>query len=204
MNTCRSIALVAFAGAALLASGAAGAQYRYTGATGIILDAMSIGMPSDIPSTTSFPATASGFVGQIVDVRVSMYIVHPADQELRIILVSPGNAIQIPLVQNREDASGNVNNSVGATGADFGTGCADAARTMFDDAAMNQIPPSTAPYVGLFIPVFPYKLAAFDGLSANGSWQLQVTDYRNGNSGTLACWTLSIDSTDLIFRNGFD
>ena len=199
----RLLFLVASAGWILFAPGRALAQFRYDAGGGIIGDALS-GTPN-IPNTTFFPLAPSGFVGQIIDARVSLYVTHPADQELGIALVSPDN-VTVPLVQNRQDAGGSINNSVGAIGANFGTGCADSARTTFQDGVPEQITASTAPYVGTFIPVYPYKLGALDGKfgsQVNGSWSLEITDFRHSNSGILACWSLFLDSTDLIFRNGF-
>ncbi|MDR3388121.1 MAG: proprotein convertase P-domain-containing protein [Rudaea sp.] len=182
------------------------AQYVYTSSGGTITNAIS-SSPADIPSTTTFEMPATGFFGQIIDARVSLYITYAADQDLSIVLISP-SGVQVPLLQNRENAAGTVDNSVGATGADFGTGCGDSARTVFEDAASNEISTSTAPYVGLFKPVYPFEFAALDGESAsqaNGEWQLQITDFRNAApSGNLTCWSLFLDSTDLIFRDGFE
>jgi subtilisin-like proprotein convertase family protein len=191
---------------ALFASPSGHAQYVYTGGIGTIVSAIA-GSPADIPVTSTFDVSATGFFGQIVDTRVSLHLTYPADQDLSMVLISP-DGTQIPLLQNREDAAGNVNNSVGATGANFGTGCGDSVLTLFEDAASTQIPSSTAPYVGLFKPVFPYEFAALDGKSAgqvNGTWQLKITDFRtSASNGMLKCWSLFLDSTDLIFQNGFE
>ncbi len=191
---------------ALFASPAARAQYVYAGGSGPIAGAIA-GSPADIPVMSTFSVSVAGFFGQVVNARVSLYLTYLADQDLSMVLISP-DGTQIPLLQNREDAAGNVNNSVGATGADFGTGCGDSVRTVFEDAASDQIPSSTAPYVGLFKPAFPYELAAFDGQDAaqvDGLWMLQITDFRTSSSaGMLQCWSLYLDSTDLIFKNGFE
>jgi len=205
MRIRRSVATTTLMGTFLFAASGVHAQYRYTGASGVVSDA-SVGVSGDVPTVTLFPVTASGFPGQIVNARVSMYLLHAADQELRMSLLSPEN-VEVPLLQNREDNLGNYANSIGATGANFGAGCVNSARTLFDDAASNQIPTSTAPYVGAFIPAYPYKLAALDGkfgTQVNGTWYLMVTDVRHGNSGFLGCWSLFLDSTDSIFFDGFE
>jgi len=198
----------AFALACLFVTSAGHAQYRYTGVGGTIADAIQNGMMGapDIPVSTSYTLMPAGFPGQITAARVSLYLVHPADQELGISLISPEGTV-VPLVVNRKDSAGNIHPGIGATGANFGTGCADSARTEFEDGAANQIPTSTAPYAGVFIPVYPYELAALDGKFAGqvtGTWHLQVTDYRHGNAGVLACFTLLLDSTDTIFFDGFE
>jgi subtilisin-like proprotein convertase family protein len=207
MITHRRIFSIALVAVALLASNTLRAQYRYEGGTGPIGDAIASGSGS-IPNTTQFPVTVSGFVGEIVEVRLLLYIVHPADQELSITLTSAGSAaVVVPILQNREDVNGNIDSGVGATGANFGTGCTDTARTTFEDGVGAQIPSGTAPYVGTFIPEYPFKLGALDGKSGNGvngTWFLTITDYHAGNMGTLMCWSLLLDSTDLIFRNGFE
>jgi subtilisin-like proprotein convertase family protein len=204
LELCRLIPLATCL--ALFASPLAHAQYLYTGDPATIVSAVA-GSPADIPVTTTIDISVASFFGQIVNTRLSLHLTYPADQDLSMVLISP-DGTQIPLLQNREDASGNINNSIGATGADFGTGCGDSVRTVFEDAASNQIPTSTAPYVGLFKPEFPFEFAALDGKSAgqiNGSWQLQITDFRTSASpGMLKCWSLFLDSTDLIFENGFE
>jgi hypothetical protein len=193
-------------GLVLLASPSARAQYVYSGGSGTIVPAIA-GSPADAPVMSTFDLPVTGFFGQIVDARLSLYLTYPADQDLSMVLISP-DGVQIPLLQNREDAAGNFNNTVGATGANFGTGCGDSVRTVFEDAAPTQILSSTAPYVGLFKPEFPYEFAALDGEDAshaNGVWKLQITDFRTSpNAGTLNCWSLFLDSTDLIFRDGFE
>ena len=190
---------------ALSAPSLAGAQYRYNGSGGAIQDGMVIGPPNNVPGLTDFHIVPADFYGQIVDARVSLYIVHPAVEELGITLISPAGT-HIPLVDQREDSFGQYSNNIGAAGADFGVGCRDSQRTTFSDGVGAQIPAALAPYVGTFIPVYPYKLAALDGTYAstvNGTWSLEISDSRYGNTGTLYCWSLMLDSTDLVFRDGF-
>lgn len=198
-----SIGSVVIAGLVLFVTSSVCAQYRYSGAAGPIADAIS-GSTTDIAVTTNFGVATPNFPGQIVAARVSLYVMHPADQELSIVLVGP-DSTQVPLLQNRQDAAGNINNGIGALGENLGTSCLDSGRTVFDDKASTQIPTSNAPYVGSFKPAFQF--AAFDGKSGsqvNGTWHLIVTDYRHNNAGTLECWSLFLDSTDLIFLNGFE
>jgi subtilisin family serine protease/subtilisin-like proprotein convertase family protein len=66
-------------------------------------------------------------------------------------------------------------------------------RATFDETAATQIGAGKAPYNGSFHP--EQALAAFNGKSAQGAWQLIVQDKAAGDEGTLLSWSLSIQGT---------
>ncbi|NQU09802.1 choice-of-anchor D domain-containing protein, partial [bacterium] len=122
----------------------------------------------------------SGIAGPIGDIRVSLFIEHTFDADLRLTLVGPdGTEVQLAA-------------AVGGGDDDFGTSCVDANRTVFDDYAATPITSGTAPFVGNFRPADSLG-DAFNGKSGdavNGTWRLRVTDAVEFDVGTLNCWSL--------------
>jgi len=64
--------------------------------------------------------------------------------------------------------------------------------TTFDDEAATNITNGAAPFNGSYAPV-PGPLSLFDGESITGTWTLKITDYLNGDGGTLNGWSLRAD-----------
>ncbi len=140
-----------------------------------------------IPDVGSIDSTnpVAGFTGPLEKVVVSLWLTHTLDSDLGIFLVAP-DGTTVPLV-----------NSVGS-GADFGTGSADASRTVFDDAAAAAITSGTAPFVGTFRPQVPLANLNYNS-TPNGNWKLHVVDTFGGSLGTLRNWSLflyPVGSTD--------
>jgi hypothetical protein len=85
----------------------------------------------------------------------------------------------------------------GGASANYGTSCAAANRTRFDDGAATSIVNGTAPFDGLFKP--EGLLSDFQGKSgaaANGTWKLHIADDTVTNAGILRCWSLFIRQDD--------
>jgi Ca2+-binding RTX toxin-like protein len=141
--------------------------------------------PIPAETTITSPISVSGTTGYIQDIDVQLNISHFAAQDLDIFLIAP-NGVRVELVTD----AGND-----AIGSNF-------SQTIFDDEATTAIVASSPPFTGRFRP--EGFLSAFDGYTANGTWQLEVTDDSLGFTGTLNSWSLSLtigertDFTDAI------
>jgi hypothetical protein len=62
--------------------------------------------------------------------------------------------------------------------------------TVLDDQATTSISAGTAPFTGSFKP--EALLSTLNGIPANGTWTLEITDAANLDSGTLNSWSLTI------------
>jgi hypothetical protein len=120
----------------------------------------------------------TGFTGVLAKVVVSIYLTDPSDQSLtNISLIGPdGTTVLL--------SAGN-----GGAGQNYGSGTADASRTVFDDSATKAITAGSAPFVGAFSPQMP--LSGFSGeTNVNGAWRLQIANDLSGSGGTLQAWSL--------------
>lgn len=118
-----------------------------------------------IRSTINVPTDA----GRVTDLNVSLDITHPNITDLSATLISPSGT-RIKLFQTL------TSNGPGFTG------------TTFDDSAAVHINNATPPFTGTFRP--EQLLKGFNGESALGSWQLEITDNGAGNTGTLNNWSM--------------
>jgi subtilisin-like proprotein convertase family protein len=142
-------------------------------------------VPSDVPMAIpdlgmeESGIQVSGIVLPLAQVRVSTYIKHTYDQDLRITIVAP-DGTEVLLSANN-----------GQSGQNYGAGCQS--MTRFSDAAVTSITAASAPFVGDFAPESP--LSAFQGKTGdavNGLWKLRVEDQALGDVGTLQCWSLEL------------
>ncbi|MFN8705731.1 MAG: proprotein convertase P-domain-containing protein, partial [Planctomyces sp.] len=131
-----------------------------------------VNLPIPNPGTITSPINVSGTTGFIQDIDVQLNVLHFAVRDLDIFLIAP-NGVRVELVT---DAAPN-------TGSHF-------SQTIFDDEAATAILDGSAPFTGRFRP--EGLLSAFDGYTANGTWQLEVTDDQSGFTGTLNNWSLSL------------
>jgi large repetitive protein len=181
---------------------------------GPIADALAPANLPQVPSVTSFPVTVNitdpNFV--LSDLSVELAIQHPALNELSIVLIPPpGSGLQpVTLVNNQTNAAGVANNFTGVSGANMGVAPSGAALgTTFDDNAARSIvdivPGSAtgargavAPFIGHFQPeggpILDALYAGATPAQLNGTWTLQITDFRNTNVGTLRNWNLILTS----------
>ncbi len=115
-------------------------------------------------------------VGRVADITASVTLTHTYVGDLVITLTSPSG--KVITLFNRRGGSGD--NLTGTT---------------FDDAAATAITAGRAPYSGSFRP--EQALSGFDGLAANGTWTLTVTDRAGGDVGTVTRFTVGI-----VFASG--
>jgi subtilisin-like proprotein convertase family protein len=129
--------------------------------------------PKALPdlSTTTSTLAVSGLPGQISTLSVLLNITHTFDSDLTAVLVSPGG-IRVRLFSHVGDGGQNFTN------------------TLLDDAATVPISAGNAPFLGSFQP--DRQLATLNGQNPNGTWTLEITDDRPGDSGTLQGWSLTV------------
>jgi hypothetical protein len=68
--------------------------------------------------------------------------------------------------------------------------------TIFDDEAPFSIEDGSAPFIGRFRPLEPYKLSEFDAQDSFGSWLLQVYDSWPADTGTFNHFDLMISAPE--------
>lgn len=148
-----------------------------------------------VPAVTIFPLVVDITDPALVSVSsffVELSIVHPRMNELKIRLLPPTTTGQPPiiLVNNRVKADGTVDFQVGMSGSDLN-------KTIFDQAALSSIYNNLGGQrsVGHFRPE-QGSLNNFLGLTPeeiNGTWYLEITDFRNGAVGTLGDFRISFN-----------
>ncbi len=151
---------------------------------------------TDVPKTISNLTTiysdltvADSF--NVTDVNVTIgQITHTRDDNLDIHIEHPDNTAVMLSTDN------------GGTGDNY-------VSTVFDDEAATAITAGTAPFTGSFRP--EGSLAGLDGKTSAGTWQLRIYDDRNGDTGTLNSWSLTLcgapsasaaDYSDLVSSYG--
>ncbi|MDY6990524.1 MAG: proprotein convertase P-domain-containing protein [Thermodesulfobacteriota bacterium] len=119
------------------------------------------------PGTTSTITSCNAL--EIVDVNVQLDINHTFDADLDIFLIAPdGTRIEL-------------STDNGGSGDHF-------SNTVFDDEAATAITAGTAPFAGSYQPEEP--LSGLDGMTANGTWTLEITDDYVEDTGSLNSWSL--------------
>ncbi len=181
---------------------------------GPIADALAPANLPQVPSVTSFPVnvniTDPNFV--LSDLSVELAIQHPALNELSVVLIPPpSSGLQpVTLFQNQTNAANVSNLFTGVSGANMGVAPSGAALgTIFDDNAARSIvdivpntnPPgrgAVAPFIGEYQPeggpILDQLYAGATPAQLNGTWTLEITDFRNGNVGNLRNWNLVLTS----------
>jgi autotransporter-associated beta strand protein len=153
-------------------SGLSGTRLRFDNNTAV---------PIPDSGTADSIINVANFSNAIAEVTVSLHIAYPSVQDLDVSLISPGGTVL------------NLSSDNGGASANYGTGCADNQRTIFDDSPTTNplITAGTAPFVGTFRPEVPLSVFRYDfGSQVNGPWTLRVTADTGGNVGTLQCWSL--------------
>ena len=162
---------------------------------GTITDAIDPGSGPHIAATTAITRSANISYPDfttISDLNVTIWVVHPAINELRIRLIPPptSGVPPVTLLENGTDSTGN-STGAGASGANL-------VSTTFDQEAPQSISDNTggAASSGHFRPE-QASLAGVNTLTLaqiSGIWTLELTDFRSGNSGALQGWSLSLTS----------
>jgi subtilisin-like proprotein convertase family protein len=136
-------------------------------------------IPDDNLVGTNSPFVVSNFNSAVAKVSVALHIDHTFDADLRLYLISP-DGITNALAINQ---GGSANN--------YGVGCQDNFRTIFDDDAGVPVTAGFAPFLGADQP--EERLAVFTGRSGtnvNGTWQVRVVDEFAIDLGSIQCWSL--------------
>ena len=130
--------------------------------------------PKPIPDVRTPPTLSSIVIaspGLVSDVNVTINITHTFDADLDIFLIGP-NGTRVELTTDNGGSGDNFTN------------------TVFDDQAVTSITAGAAPFTGSFKP--EGLLSTLNGISAAGTWKLEITDDANLDSGTLNSWSLTI------------
>ncbi|NQV77861.1 MAG: thrombospondin type 3 repeat-containing protein, partial [Lutibacter sp.] len=154
--------------------------YNFTTANETCSSKTSTGTPLGIPdnNATGVSSTVNVVNNKIItDVNVTVNITHPWIGDLTLTLISP-EGTSILLVSSRDDDGENYTN------------------TVFDDAAINSINSSIAPYTGLFIP--QGSLSNLNNEESTGNWTLKAVDEGPADIGTIDNWTIEICGVDII------
>jgi subtilisin-like proprotein convertase family protein len=127
----------------------------------------------NIPDVSTITSTIpiSAPAGTVSDVNVKVNIDHTWDEDLDVFLISP-RGTRVELFTD-----------VGGSGQNF-------TNTVLDDQATSSIATGVAPFTGSFKP--EGKLSAFNGVSGNGTWTLEVTDDNPSDTGTLINWSITV------------
>ncbi|RMH78032.1 MAG: hypothetical protein D6680_03315 [Cyanobacteria bacterium J007] len=138
---------------------------------------------------TSYFGVDVPLTGVVKDMNVHLDIAHPEVGQLWGFLSNPNEAILDPLerwwyTRNRRISGGNGDedglvtlfNQLGGTSDNF-------TDTIFDDEAPLSITDGLAPFTGSFKP--QQMLDNFDNQWAGGVWNLGITDFVYGNSGSV-------------------
>ena len=121
-------------------------------------------------NTTVGQIVVTGASAPISDLDVTVNLDHTYTGDLDLTLVAPDGTRVL------------LSDQHGGSGENY-------AGTIFDDEANRAIEDGDAPFAGRFRPDEP--LSAFDGLVANGTWQLEVYDNFGFDNGTLIDFTLT-------------
>lgn len=99
--------------------------------------------------------------------QVCINITHTWNSDMDIQLVSPSGTIMDLSIGN------------GGSGDNYTNTC-------FSPSASVPIFSGTSPFTGTFLPEEPFTV--FNGQNPNGNWSLRVTDFFNGDQGTINSW----------------
>src|SRR5439155_13545814 len=138
------------------------------------------------PGVGTSPVTLTGLNGGVSNVTVSVYVTHPQDSDLDVVLVSPAGQ-EVKLVAR-----------VGGVGNNFGTSCSKT--TTFDGTAKASISSGVAPFVGSFKP--SEALTLFNGSPANGEWQRRAVDNAATKVGQINCWSITVTASTATAPSG--
>ena len=144
-------------------------------------------------NTLDSGVNVAGFAGHLAKVAVSVHIAHNQLNNLDLILIAPDGTEVLLSSDN------------GGTANDYGTGCTDSERTVFDPSASRLISSglASAPYVGTFRP--EGNLDFWRGrwqTEVNGAWTLRVIDDAPGGLGSLNCWSLFLYPAECVDGGG--
>lgn len=129
------------------------------------------GIAGVLESTIPLGGAACNGPDQVLDVNVSVALIHDWVGDLRLTLVHPDGTTSAELLT---PAVGNLDDDVDATFNDELPVVAKDIPTI-----SGTLPPAT-------------PLAAFDGLAVTGTWTLRLEDLNNSGFGALRGWSLEV------------
>lgn len=198
-----SVMLVAWI---LALAGMAGNERLVSAATNVFSNMTTINIGPGAGPASLYPSdiAVSGLVGNILDVNVTLHgVSHNRPDDLDVLLVGPTGATVIVL----SDACGSENpGGVNWTFDDEAAGSlpdTDDGNTATVDCPTGSYKPTD--YVGFGSEGFstpalpgPYgsTLSVFDGTNPNGKWSLYIMDDRDSYGGSIAGWSLTIETED--------
>ena len=149
------------------------------------------GLPIDDYQTLSVPIDVSG-VGTVDSVEVGVRLNHTYTGDLKIDLVAP------------DGTSVTLSSYAGSWGNNYGTGAADCSGnlTVFADDADQSISNGSAPFDGRYTPVD--ALSGLAGGTADGQWELRVTDSAGWDTGDLYCVVLDLGGATTLVADDVD
>jgi len=142
-------------------------------------------IPKNLPNGTSSVTSTLNIpdYGTITDVNLTASMTHPyvGDLGMTLTKVSPGSTVTVL------DRPGVPATTYGCSGDNLAMTLDDSAASYAEGICSG----STPTINGTYRPNNP--LNTFNGLSSNGQWNLQVTDYYpSSDAGTLTSWSLRI------------
>ncbi len=145
-------------------------------ATATVYTYPSSDVPKRIPPSGNIGTTYSNLTVPdsiiIEDVDVKLYITHTWDSDLDVYLIHGGVTVELFT-------------DVGGSGNDFRD-------TVLDDEAPISILSGFPPFTGRYGP--EGRLSDFDGMNAQGTWQLKIVDDAGQDYGNLQSWSIIIES----------
>ncbi|TWT41996.1 Proprotein convertase P-domain protein [Phycisphaerae bacterium RAS1] len=141
--------------------------------------------PTGVSTTITVPDSYA-----IGDLNVELNVNHTWQGDVKMTLTGPGGSPTIILV----DRPGVPQTTTGFSNDNYGNATTmvpfvldDGAATTYD--APQVASPGTANVTGSWRPD-PGPLSAFNGMNANGTWTLTVSDHAGGDTGTIVRWAL--------------
>ena len=137
------------------------------------------------PTQSQMRLAACG--GAITDINVGLDIAHTWVGDMSITITSP------------DDTTVTIYDRPGVPASTFGCSGNDVFAALDDEAGSpveDECADATPTISGGFIP--NNALSAFDGLSANGVWTVEVTDNAGGDNGFLNDWSLEIEPAGCV------
>lgn len=184
-NHCAWMVRICFLAMSLLVPLAHAALYEFVGGA-IAINDLAAATPS--PSAV----TVSGVTGTVTSVRVKINgITHTYASDIDVFLVAPSGQVSVVF-------------------SDAGNNFPVNANLVFDDGAPIDIPVATAIVSGTYRPAnydpveslppgatgtIGTNLTALAGGGVNGAWKLFVSDDTAGDSGSIASWSLVIQTS---------
>ena len=143
-----------------------------------------VAIPNNNPVGVTTSVTVTD-VGAIADVDLFLRINHTAVRDLIVTLRHVETGTSVTVI----DLPGIPATSTGCTGNNILATLDDEAASPVEDQCAGSAPTIN----GIFIP--NNLLSAFDGESVTGTWELNVSDNRTSNTGTLIEWCMSVEGS---------